>query len=203
MLVSLRRFAHCGLLAALVLLAASCSATRSRHLEYAAEPGLELDAPAADEAAVVFYRPAFMGHAVHAAVYEDDEFVGFVMADSHHVHRTTPGTHRYAVVSESADFMDAELDGGRIYFAQVVPRMGWWRARFSLLPVGHESKAFARLDADLAESYAVTQRESAADWAADNNESAMQKCQANLSQWLEKDDRPCLVPEDGLTRFPQ
>lgn len=39
------------------------------------------------------------------------------------------------VVSEAADFMDAELETGKTYYALVTPRLGVWKARFSLRPM--------------------------------------------------------------------
>jgi hypothetical protein len=39
------------------------------------------------------------------------------------------------VVSEAADYMEANLDPGKTYYAMVTPRMGAWKARFSMHPV--------------------------------------------------------------------
>ena len=39
------------------------------------------------------------------------------------------------VISEAADFMEAKLAPGKTYYAVVTPRMGAWKARFSLWPV--------------------------------------------------------------------
>ena len=195
--------APCSSLVLLLALLAGCSATRSDKLDYAAEPGLRLEAPAADEAVVVFLRPSMTGHGVTATVYEVDRFVTFVMADSHFVCRTTPGEHRYAVVSETADFLDAELAGGRIYFALVEPRFGWWRARFSLTPVPPGSDAFERLAGWLAASYEVVPNAAAAAWNERNRDSVLAKCAERLPAWRDKPDRPALRPDDGVTEPPR
>ncbi|PZN84509.1 MAG: hypothetical protein DM484_02725 [Candidatus Methylumidiphilus alinenensis] len=39
------------------------------------------------------------------------------------------------VVGENADFMEAELFANRTYYVNVAPRMGCWKARFSLNPL--------------------------------------------------------------------
>ncbi len=42
------------------------------------------------------------------------------------------------VVSEAADFAKADVEAGKTYYVLVTPRMGWWKARFSLRPLMRE-----------------------------------------------------------------
>ncbi len=39
------------------------------------------------------------------------------------------------VVGENADFISAELGANKTYYALVTPRIGAWKARFSLKPI--------------------------------------------------------------------
>ena len=187
----------------LVGLLASCSATRSRLVDYAEAPGLRVESPPAGEAVVVFLRPDFMGHGVSAVVYDGEEFLSVVMADSHYVHRTTAGAHRFMVVSEAADFMDAELGSGQVYFAEVDPRMGWWRARFSLIPLPAGGDDWDELDGWLEDSYEITPNDKGREWAVNNHESVLSKKAEFLEEWLEKEARPALGPGDGVPRYPE
>ena len=45
------------------------------------------------------------------------------------------------VIGENADFMIAHLDAGKTCHALVSPRMGVWKARFSLLPIHNDASA--------------------------------------------------------------
>lgn len=50
-------------------------------------------------------------------------------------YHTEPGEHMFMVIAESADFMQATLEAGKTYYAQIVPRPGVWKARFSFRPI--------------------------------------------------------------------
>jgi hypothetical protein len=132
---------------------------------------------------------------ISAAVYEDDEFLGIVMRHSRLVHRTSPGTHRFMVISEAVDFLDAELEAGKLYFVEVSPRMGAGRARFSLAPIAASNPD---LEDWLNDSYPVTTNAAGRAWARDNQPSVTQKKDEYLRKWLTKDTRPTLRLEDGI-----
>ena len=192
-------------LLAVMLLAVTttgCAVSRNAKLDYAPDKGLSLPTPGANESVMVILRPARTAHGISSIVYEDDQFISIVMARSHVVHRTTPGNHRYMVISESADFMDADLEGGKIYFARAVPRMGAWRARFSLLPITPDSNEWKKLAKWLDASHQVTPNDKGMQWADDNRPSVMSKKDGKLNGWLQKDQRPILTPEDGVSSWP-
>ena len=182
---------------ALLLAAAGCA--RRTSLMTAGTGGALAAAPA-DKAVVVFVRPQFKGYAVSAAVYEDGRFIGIVMRDARLVHETDPGAHRYMVVSEAADFLDATLDAGKLYFVRVVPRMGAWRARFSLDPITPGGGEWSDLRTWVAESYPVTANAEGLAWARDNEASVREKERDYLREWLAKPaaERPVLRPGDGV-----
>ncbi|MGE3538585.1 MAG: hypothetical protein AB7N91_14305 [Candidatus Tectimicrobiota bacterium] len=164
-------------------------------MHYPSSPVALLQAPPEDQALVVFLRPAFSGHAVSAAVYEEDRFIAIVMARTHIVHLTQPDSHRYMVVSEAADFLDADLAGGKMYFIHVVPRMGAWRARFSLAALTPHSEQWPKLKEWLTESYQVMPNEEGRAWNRNNYDSVREKKEAYLAGWLQKEPRPVLHTE--------
>src|SRR5262245_6542530 len=176
-----------------LLLAAACA--RRSDLMDSSRRGVPLATPPADKAMVVFLRPAYTGNAISAAVYEDDEFLGIVMRHARLVHETPPGEHRFMVVSEAADFLDARLDAGKTYFVKVAPRMGAWRARFSLHPIPPSSK---ELRSWLDDSYPVTTNAAGAAWARENQASVTKKRDKYLAEWMRKSERPMLQPNDGV-----
>ncbi|YCH21453.1 hypothetical protein M1D96_20490 [Pseudomonas sp. D1-3] len=100
----------------------------------------------ADKALVVFMRPSSLGGAVQSSVYDtraegNDVFAGVVSSKSKVAYLAEPGEHLFMVVSENADFLAANLEAGKRYYVLVAPRMGVWRARFSLLPIRNDASA--------------------------------------------------------------
>jgi hypothetical protein len=152
--------------------------------------------PAPGKALVVFLRPEYVGYAIQAVVYDDVQFIGVVSRHSAVAYQAEPGTHRFMVVSEAADFMDADLARGRTYFVQVRPRMGAWRARFSLAPLSATADA-RDIAAWLAESRVASANDRGRRWAEENRSSVLHKKAAYEPKWLEKADRPVLHRDDG------
>jgi hypothetical protein len=189
------------LLAASLVAGASGCARRSALVNYAPTSGYRFSPPPPDKALVVFLRPAFLGYAISAAVYEDDKFLGIVMRHSYIEHLTPPGKHLYMVVSEAADFLGADLQGGKIYFVQVVPRMGAWRARFSLHPITPSGSEWEVLPDWLDRSYRAVLNQDGIEWARENDESVKEKKDDYLPVWEEKPERPELRPADGVAQF--
>ena len=68
-------------------------------------------------------------------------FIGVMANGTKIAYPTTPGKHTFMVVSEAADFMEADLVAGKTYYALVTPRMGLWKARFSLWPISNDPEA--------------------------------------------------------------
>lgn len=106
-----------------------------------------------DKALVVFMRPSSFGGGVQSSVYDtrengQDVFVGVVSAKSKVGYLAEPGEHLFMVVGENADFLSAHLDAGKKYHVLVTPRMGVWKARFSLLPIRNEAAAENSLKSD-------------------------------------------------------
>ena len=95
--------------------------------------------PEPGKALVLFMRPSSVGFAVASSVYdapdEDTRFIGVVRSKQKVAYQAEPGVHRFMVIAENADFMDATLEAGKTYYVLIQPRMGMWKARFSLFPV--------------------------------------------------------------------
>lgn len=180
--------------ATLVLLLVVAGCSRRSNLMSAA-PVLPA---ASDMATVVFLRPGFTGYAISAAVYDGDAFAGIVMRHARLTLHVPPGPRRFMVVSEAADFLDADLVAGKEYFVLVTPRMGAWRARFSLRPVTPTGRDWDDLPEWLKESDPVAPNAKGDAWARENAASVREKQADYLPKWLRKTDRPTLRAEDGV-----
>lgn len=146
----------------------------------------------AGKAQVVFIRSAFVGQAIQASVYDvtsgAPEFIGIVSNDTKISYMTSPGEHMFMVVGESADFLKASVVEGKTYYTVVSPRMGFWKARFSMHPVRNDDTAKFKYDSKdfkemLADSKFVKSGPKAEQWAINNSNSISSKMNKYLPEW--------------------
>lgn len=170
-----------------------------------------------DKSLVIFMRPSNFGAAISSAIFElkenkttEEELIGIIGPNEKIAYYTNPGKNkRFMVISENADFMDANLDAGKAYYAIVTPRMGLWRARFSLHPFKQVSgEPEFQLDSKklvdwLNECKFVNPNEESYVWAKENADSINDKKISYLQKWeemLEEDKQwRRLEPNDGLS----
>ena len=170
----------------------------------------EAVAPPADKAVVVFMRPSSYGGLIKASVYDvtgtDQTFIGIIKPKQQIAYVVEPGERRFMVMAENGDFLDAKLDAGKTYYALVSPRMGVWKARFSLLPVRADpaaensiaSEEFARWQS---KARWVARGPAADEWYAEHREDITRKKEKYLAKWngrpaADKSDL-MLLAEDG------
>ncbi|MCF6353813.1 MAG: hypothetical protein L3J26_01710 [Candidatus Polarisedimenticolaceae bacterium] len=160
-------------------------------------------APEEGKARVVFMRPSGLGFAIQSSVFEikggNPSLVGIVAAKKKVSYELEPGEHLFMVVGESADFMSAELIANRTYYALVTPRMGLWKARFSLKPI-HAGELNSPQFKEWQESCEWVEKSPASDnWASSNMASIQSKYREYYTKWMSKDlsERPKLLLQDG------
>ena len=103
------------------------------------------------------------------------------------------------VIGESADFMTADLLPDKIYYAYVTPRMGLWKARFSLEPKRRQDLDMPELKSALDECRSVETTVASTNWALSNMNSIQSKRAEYYEEWLKitEGERPHLSSEDG------
>lgn len=141
---------------------------------------------------VVFIRSAFIGKAIQASVYDitsgTPAFIGIVSNDTKVSYMATPGEHMFMVVGESADFLKATILEGKTYYTVVSPRMGFWKARFSMHPVRNDNTAKFKYDSKdfkemLEDSQFVQGGVKAKAWATSNANDISTKMNKYLPEW--------------------
>lgn len=154
--------------------------------------------PAPGKAMVVFLRPSSLGGAVQSSVYDTadsgDAFIGIVSAKTRVAYQAEPGDHLFMVVAENADFMPAHLDAGKTYYALVSPRMGVWKARFSLLPIRNDAAAKYSLQSGdflewMEETSWVALTPESEQWFREHEASIREKKGDYLRKWNSADPR--------------
>jgi hypothetical protein len=178
--------------AAAVLIAcvvAACGPVKSDHMTRI-DHGL---APSADKAVIVFLRPSGYGGGVQASVYDvtqpsSQEFIGVVSGGTKIAHAVAPGKYLFMVIGENADFMDAEVEAGKTYYVLVAPRMGMFKARFSLLPIHNDAAAKYSIQSERfgewqRDTYWVENGATAKSWYESSKESIDRKRITYKRQW--------------------
>jgi len=159
--------------------------------------------PDKGKALIVFQRPSKLGYAIQSSVFEivDDEpeILGVIAAKKKMAYQADPGEHLFMVVSESADFMSAEVEADKVYYVLVAPRMGAWKARFSLGPILGKDVDGPKNQEWLKSCEWVEKTSSADEWASKNMADIKEKHKAYYEKWMSKPeaDRPRLTLEDG------
>jgi hypothetical protein len=199
---------HCGkrwVLASTIIVAlvlSGCAGTVKNMQTFGGDPASITPEPG--KAMMVFLRPSTLGFAIQSSVFrvdvESQDIVGIVAAKAKVAYQVDPGEHLFMVVGESADFMYADVEAGKTYYALVTPRMGAWKARFSLAPVARPDQDRTQLDEWLGECSWVEKSPETEAWAAENKVDIEDKKTRYYLKWMEKDeaDRPRLTLEDGV-----
>lgn len=153
-----------------------------------------------DKALVYFIRPSKLGFQISAAVYDNENFIGIVPYQQKLPYLADPGEHLFMIVSEAADFLKADLLPGRTYYIKVDPRMGAWRARFSLAPVTKDDLNTKEVRKWIEKARMIKNKDSAYEWAKNSHDNVLSKKAEYLPKWQSKseDSKPFLRPEDGM-----
>ncbi|MFV8782807.1 hypothetical protein ACNKU7_10335 [Microbulbifer sp. SA54] len=170
-----------------------------------------LSAPAPEKAQIVFMRSSMLGSAINASLFEvtdsGNAFIGIMANGTKISHEVEPGEHTFMVVSEAADFMRANLEAGKTYYAMVTPRMGAWKARFSFQPIrtGDEGKFSTESEEFpgwVAGTKLVENSAQSLLWAENQATSVNKKKEAYYTKWQAKDQeeiaRQTLNATDGI-----
>jgi len=183
-----------------LLVAVSGCAGRSEFMQDVPEGQADY-VPAPGQALVIFMRPSGFGFAIQSSVFDitdnEPEFLGIVSAKTKIAHNAAPGEHRYMVIGESADFLEADLLAGRTYYSLVTPRMGVWKARFSLKPVRKPDLTSAEFTQWYDDTRWAENKPTAQTWAQEHMDSIKSKQEKYLPKWLDRTDKRRLLPSDG------
>ena len=95
------------------------------------------------------------------------------------------------------DFMQADLEAGKTYYALVTPRIGAWRARFSLRPITASELRGKEFQEWFEECTWVETTDDARGWARQHASSVQQKKAEYLQKWEPRTDKPTLSASDG------
>lgn len=165
----------------------------------------------AAESTVVFMRSSFVGSLIKASIYEvtdnETKFIGILKNKTKIVYKTTPGKHTFMVVSEAADFMQANITEDKTYYSIITPRTGAMKARFSMHPVSSKSTAKFNLNGKKfnkikKKTKTVKMTKKSLNWYEKRHEKIEKKRVKYWKKWQNKSDediaKRTLNPGDGI-----
>jgi hypothetical protein len=92
------------------------------------------DAPT-DKAVVYFARTSSLGFAINFVYFDSLQAIGRFNGPKYMRYECEPGKHLFWARSENKDFVEADLEAGKIYFIEVEVKMGAIKAGVELSPV--------------------------------------------------------------------
>ncbi|MEO7924915.1 MAG: hypothetical protein ABIR30_14625 [Chitinophagaceae bacterium] len=104
--------------------------------------------PAPDNMAVVYFaRTSTLGFAINFTYFDSTALIAKCKGANFFRYECEPGKHIFWGRSENRDYIEAELEPGKIYFIEVEPRMGAMKASIELKPVdpSTDGKAMSRI----------------------------------------------------------
>ena len=97
--------------------------------------GQDLKPAPGDKAVVYFVRPSSMGFAINFSYFDDSKLIGRFKGAKYIRYECEPGVHLFWARSENKDFVEAEVEAGKIYFIEAKPKMGFGKAGVELFPL--------------------------------------------------------------------
>lgn len=194
-----------SLVFALVLLLSGCaSMTMQEALEQTPL------SPTSEKALLIFLRPPLAGSDSAVSIYDvtsgNPFFIGILASNTKVYRLTDPGRRTFMVVSEAADFMQADLAAGKTFYGLVTPGVAAGKDHFSLHPVSNDpARKFNTVSRDFASWLAGTKlvetTPASEQWARDNNAEVLEKYHEYWPKWLGKTpaekEELTLRPDDG------
>jgi hypothetical protein len=181
----------------LVVLGAGCG---SRGMRSVSQPAIAPPGP--DEAVVVFMRPLLVGGTYSTSVFDlrpdGDRFVGILLTQTRLAYRVPPGRTRFMLVATGGNdqFMDAELAGGKTYYAAVGYETVGNIAAYVLqpVPVNRESKEVKEC---LEHCAWVENTEKSEAWGRNHLRDLPKRKARYLPAWEARSPRPALGSADA------
>ncbi len=93
-----------------------------------------------DKAVVYFARISSLGLAINFSYFDSATLIGKFNGPKYIRYECAPGPHVFWARSENKDFVEAELEAGRIYLIEAVPMMGAFKASVRLEPIDPKNK---------------------------------------------------------------
>jgi hypothetical protein len=94
----------------------------------------DLKPPNEGKAIVYFTRVSSVGFLINFKYFDGDQYLGKFNHGKYLAYECEPGKHLFWAKSENIDYLEAELEAGKIYIIDSEPQMGAFKAGVKLVP---------------------------------------------------------------------
>ena len=106
--------------------------------------GQELDTPAEGKVLVYFTRYDAVGFLINFKYFDGNKYLGKFNHGKYFVYECEPGKHVFWSKSENFDFVEADLEAGKVYIIDSRPQMGAFKAGVQLVIFNKELPNYDR-----------------------------------------------------------
>lgn len=97
--------------------------------------GQSIEPAPTDKAVIYFTRTSTLGFAINFSYFDSTKLIGVFNGPKYIRYECDPGTHLFWARSENRDFVEAEVEAGKIYFIEAIVKMGAIKAGVELQPI--------------------------------------------------------------------
>ena len=158
--------------------------------------------PGSDQALIIFMRPGRIAGRVRSAVLDatgsEYKMVGFLTGRTRVAYKTAPGKLLFMISGRTAEFLEAEVEAGKTYFALIraiqIPFVG---TKFLFDPVDQEQAALPKFAEWKRISRFVKNTPQSIEWARKSESRLKIQQDRSYEKWKSK-GHAGLTPRDGF-----
>jgi len=114
----------------------------------------DLKVPAEGKAVVYFVRTSGMGALINFKYFDGEKYLGKFNYGKYMVYECDPGVHLFWSKSENIDYLEADLEAGKVYVVNAEPQMGAFKAAVQLKTLDKNHKRYEKHKKRVLESIA-------------------------------------------------
>lgn len=105
----------------------------------------ELKKPSEGKSIVYFTRISSLGFLINFKYFDGEKYLGKFNHGKFLAYECDPGKHLFWSKSENIDYLEAELEAGKIYIIDSEPQMGAFKAGVKLIPFDNDQNNYKNI----------------------------------------------------------
>lgn len=105
----------------------------------------ELKKPSEGKSIVYFTRISSLGFLINFKYFDGEKYLGKFNHGKFLAYECEPGKHLFWSKSENIDYLEAELEAGKIYIIDSEPQMGAFKAGVKLIPFDNDQNNYKNI----------------------------------------------------------
>jgi hypothetical protein len=106
--------------------------------------GQNIEPAPSDKAVVYFTRTSSLGFAINFSYFDSTKLIAIFNGPKYIRYECEPGRHLFWARSENRDFIEADVEAGKIYFIEAIVNVGAIKASVDLQPIDPNDTIFMK-----------------------------------------------------------